>query len=309
MTAAWIAGSVRARALLHRRLGHGGTGDLAGHADLSAALGTLAAGPYRRGLSATDDLPTAEHAVGETLLWHLRVLAGWQPRAGAAVVRLLAGWFELANIVDHALTLTGAPPTPPYRLGALATAWPQLARTTSPAELRAALAASPWGDPGADSVAAITVAGQVSWAARVAAGVPAAGGLAAGAAAILVARERFLCDRALPAASVPRLVRLLGVDPGRPASLADFTAAVRTAARWALSAVDDPAELWRAEALWWARLRRDGESLMRTAGFGADQVVGVAGLLAEDAWRVRAALQVVALRPNDAASAVFDELA
>ena len=76
------------------------------------------------------------------------------------------------------------------RLGALATAWPRLAGTTSPAELRAALAASAWGDPGGSTPRDIQLGLRLSWAVRLAAVAPAVP-WAAGAVALLAAGSRF----------------------------------------------------------------------------------------------------------------------
>ena len=43
------------------------------------------------------DLGSAQRAIAETALWHVRVLAGWMPPRGIELVRILAAWFELAN--------------------------------------------------------------------------------------------------------------------------------------------------------------------------------------------------------------------
>src|SRR5690606_12474364 len=145
VSAAWVAGSVRARAMARRRLGVANARVLAG-GDLAAALTMLAASPYQP-VSPGSSLAEAQRRVAETLLWHLRVLAGWLPADGAQLLRLLAGWYEIAYVEEHLQALSGAAPEPPYQLGTLATACPRLAGTGSPAELRAALTASAWGDP------------------------------------------------------------------------------------------------------------------------------------------------------------------
>ncbi|WP_327426453.1 hypothetical protein [Streptomyces sp. NBC_01236] len=121
--------------MLSRCLGASGAQDVAGAATLDDALRYLGSTPYRHDLGSGAGLADAQRAVSTTLLWHLRVLAGWQPRAGAAAVRLLASGFEIANVDDHVRALSGAdhspPARPPYRLGALATAWPRLSLTRS----------------------------------------------------------------------------------------------------------------------------------------------------------------------------------
>ncbi|MET8763375.1 hypothetical protein [Lentzea sp. NPDC004782] len=286
MSAAWIAGGVRARALLRRRAGAVRAREIAGCSSVAEAVQLLVAGPYQRDVRAGQSLEEAEHGVAATLLWHLRVLAGWQPRAGAELVRLLAGWFEMANVVEHLRVLAGEAPGRAFQLGTLATAWPRLAATSSVAELRQALAASPWGDPGADDPRRIVSAVQLGWAARVAGGVPQARFWAAGGAALLVAREHFLLGHPV---AVPAL---LGDAGGR--GFAEFVTRLPGEAGWALEDVGDPADLWQAEERWWARVESDARTLLRGRGFGPGAVVGCAALLAVDARRVRAALECAA---------------
>ncbi|HET8680706.1 MAG TPA: hypothetical protein VFM54_02350, partial [Micromonosporaceae bacterium] len=159
MTARWVAGSVRSRALPNRRLGSAGARALAASPSLDDAVEALARSPYRRFVRVGDPLAAAQRGVADTLLWHLRVLAGWVPSDGVRALRLLAGWFEVANVAGLAASLaaggtaaggTAAAEQPyltpgerPYQLGRLATAWPRLATASSAAELRLALARSP----------------------------------------------------------------------------------------------------------------------------------------------------------------------
>ncbi|GAB2862063.1 hypothetical protein [Lentzea nigeriaca] len=299
MSAAWVAGGVRAQALLRRRSGALGAREVAGCVSLADAQRLLDTGPYQRYVRVGQSLEQTEHAVAATLLWHLRVLAGWQPRAGAELVRLLAGWFEVANVLEHVRSLAGESSGELYRLGTLATAWPRLAATTSLVGLRHALAASPWGDPGAHDPWRIACGVQLGWAARVAGGVPQAAAWAAGAAALLVARVRFLLGRPVPDSA------LLG--PESPGDLTAFAGALPGEAAWALADVRDPADLWRAEERWWTRVENDAHTLLRGPGFGPEPVVGCVALLALDARRVRAALELAARggRPVE----VFDALA
>jgi hypothetical protein len=127
VSAGWVAGSVRARALAQRRLGAGAARTLAASSSLEVALAALAASPYRQEVRPGQRLAEAQRAVAATLLWHLRVLAGWLPREGADMLRLLAGWFEVANVDELLHRLAGGEAEEPFRLGALATAWPRLA--------------------------------------------------------------------------------------------------------------------------------------------------------------------------------------
>jgi hypothetical protein len=280
--------------VLRRRVGRDGAREVAACRSLPDALHLLVSGPYQRDVRVGQTLAEAEHAVGATLLWHLRVLAGWQPRVGAEQVRLLAGGFEVANVAELTRALAGAAAGPSYRLGTLAAAWSRLSASASLGELRSALAASPWGDPGSELPWAMLAGMQLSWAGRVAAGVPQASAWAVGAAALLVARERFVLVRTLPEPLTRRATVLLGVDVDQCATLGQLTRQLHNEARWALSGVDDPVDLWQAEARWWTRVERDATTLLHRPGFGPDPVVGAVALLAVDARRVRAALQIAA---------------
>ncbi|WP_240677833.1 V-type ATPase subunit [Actinacidiphila soli] len=288
----------RARAMLSRCLGPSGAQDVAAAATLDDALRYLGATAYRHDLGSEAGLADAQRAVSATLLWHLRVLAGWQPRAGAAAIRLLASGFEIANVDDHARALSGAEHSPParrpYRLGALATAWPRLSLTGSPAELRAVLAGSVWGDPGADSPAAVAIGIRIAAAQRTAAAVPQAMRWAAGRLAPLVGREVFLADRALTPPTARRAALVLGWEAVGAASFDDFLRHLPATARWAVDGIDAPADLWRAETRWWTRLRQDGLELLRGSGLDSSPVVGAVAVLSADAWQVRAALELAA---------------
>jgi hypothetical protein len=292
MSAAWVAGTVRARAMARRRVGGQGARALAGSASLAAAVDALTASPYRSHVRAGDTLEEAAHGVLATLVWNLRVLAGWLPPEGAETLRRLAGWCEITNVEQHLRALSGRAAWPTLSLGALAVAWPRLARTLSADELRAELAASPWGAVGDGTPRELQLALRLAWAERVVARVPAARAWALGAAALLMAREHFARGLPLPDAGRPAASRLLGPAAVVAPTLASLGAAVPREARWALDGVEDPDELWRAEARWWRRLHDDSARLLARPGFGADAAVGTAGLLAEDAWRVLGALAV-----------------
>ncbi|WP_258382440.1 hypothetical protein [Streptomyces sp. NTH33] len=205
MSAGWVAAVVRARALAARCPGRAGAREIAASTTLDDALHHLAGTPYGRYARATATLPGAQRSVTATLLWHLRVLAGWLPRGGARLLRPLASGFEIADVASR-LPVRGGPGTDPeaaawqpYRLGALETAWRSLERAATPAELRAALAASPWGDPGAETPWALITGMRMAAARRTAAAVPSTRRWAQGRAALLTARERFVHRRPLPA--------------------------------------------------------------------------------------------------------------
>ncbi|RSM85150.1 hypothetical protein DMH04_17765 [Kibdelosporangium aridum] len=287
MSIGWVAGSVRAEALVNRRLGTSMARELAGLPSLVEALDVLADSSYGHDVRPEHTLVQAERAIGATLLWHMRVLAGWQPRPRGEMVRILAGGFEISN-VDDLLATTGAAP---YRLGTLATAWPFLAKATSLTQIRDVLAASAWGDPGMATPVAIGLAMRLAWADRVIAGVPDARRWAAGAAALLVAKEKFVHEHVLDSR---RAAALLGQEAVFADSLDDYRTALPDEGRWALADIAEPRQLWRGEAAWWTTVEQRGFDLMQRARFDSRALVGALAVLAVDAWRVRAALQMAA---------------
>jgi hypothetical protein len=302
-TTAWIAGSVRARALVRRRIGTARARQIAACPSAAAAVAELAGTPYGRDVHIGQSGAEAEWAVGATLLWHLRVLAGWLPPSGVEPVRVLAGWFEVANVEEHVSRLEGRSAAPPYRLGALATAWSRVAAAETSEGVRAVLAASPWGDPGSAQAADIATAMRVGWAERVIAVVPDARRWASGAVALLAARQS---GAGLPASVRQRIEAIVGAGAVRAGSLPAFAAGAVARAGWALARHTDPGELWRAEADWWRQVERSGFALLARHRFGPRVVVGAVAVLAADAWRARAAL---ACAGRGGAVGVFDEVA
>lgn len=294
MSAAWVAGSVRAQAMARRRLGTAGVRALARCGTLGEAVETLAASPYGRHVALDADLATAQHGVLEALLWNLRVLAGWLPAEGVRALRILGGWFEIANVDEHLARINGRAAENPYRLGVLGTAWTRLATTASPQELQDVLTASIWGDPGGHTPHDIGLSMRVVWAQRVAAHVEPARTWALGAAALLVAGQLHAAGQPLPEPAARGVDRLLGRSWSVAPTLTALREAIPARAGWVLRGVDHPEQLWRAEAAWWGRLRADGLALLGGAGFGAERPIGAAALLAVDAWQVRAALEVAA---------------
>jgi len=251
MSAGWAAGTVRAKAMARRALRPEAVRQVAACQSLPQAAQLLAATPYRRAGQPGLPLSAAQHAVAATILWELRVLAGWLPRDGVTMLRLLAGGFELANVDELLQSLNGRPAGQEFELGALATAWPQLAQSRSIAELRHALAASVWGDPGGETSGDIRLGLRTRWAARVAA---------------------------------------IG-DPAR----AWATAAAALLTPDAQSAAAGPVVTpWQAEAAWWRRVEREGRTLLRSSRLDSSPVLGAAMVMAADARRVRAALEIAA---------------
>lgn len=297
MSAGWVAASVRSRALGRRRLGRVAVRELAAAPDLEAALTRLARSPYGREVRPGQTLAEAERAVVAAALWNVRVLSGWLPRQGVPVLRVLVSPVEAANVVDHLDHLDrrrAGPPPVPYRLGALGTTWLRLSAAATPEEVRAALTRSPWGDPGSASPREVALALRLTACGRVAAVVPAASAWAHGAAALVAARELVSGRAPLPPRPREDLASLLGGEAAAATSLPALAAGLPRAAAWALDGVTGPADLWRAEARWWSRVERDAFRLTRRSTPGPDTAVGVAALLATDAWRVRAALESAA---------------
>lgn len=299
MTASWVAAGVRARALGRRRLGRVGARSLAATGSVDAAVEALADTAYGRDVRPGQDLAAAQHAVAACLLWNLRVLAGWLPREGVDAVRLLVRWFEIANVdallaawhdAEPASPSAGAAPA--YRLGTLGTSWTALSGAASMTDLRDRLARTPWGDPGGDGRWEVQVSMRLGWADRLAATVPATQQWAAGAAALLLAREAVVGGRALPPPASVAAARLLGVDAAGAASLPELAARLPATARWAVREVTHRDDLWAAETRWWRRVEDDASALARSARFGFEPVLGAVALLAVDAWRVRAALEL-----------------
>lgn len=322
MSTGWVAGSVRARALAR-----GALEGTAAHAvvqthSLPAAVSMLRGTPYGRELGTADDLELAQHAVLGTLLWRLRVLAGWVPRQGAELLRVLAAGFELANVDEHVARLEGRPSGPTYTMGRLETAWSRLSRTVSIEDLRRALGASPWRDPGGATAWDVHTGMTLAWAERVTTlPVAAAGEWARAAAALSLLRESLVVRRSLPDAVVERASRLFGASSAAgltdPATtLVRATRALPRSLRWLWADLDDEGDLWRAEAALRRRVASDGTSLLWRAIYGAEAIVGVVGVLAADAWRIQAALEVAARGGGVLGDAgapspveVFDEMA
>lgn len=294
MNAEWIAGTVRGRLLLERRLGEEPARAVAAQSSLAAAHRLLLASPYGRDLDAAQELGPAQRAVAGTALWHLRILAGWLPPDGAVLLRALAAWYELANIERHiAWIVTGAGPPPPFVLGGLDTVWSRVEPTRSLAEVRAALAASPWGEPAGEEPLALHLALRAGWARRVIDHAGAAGEWAQAAVALLVARELLLAGEEDPR----RLLALPGVSASwlSASSVPELAALLPARIGWALRDVERPHELWRAELRWWRRVEDDARALMRSPIGSPALVAGIVALLAADARRAAQALAIAAL--------------
>lgn len=304
---AWVAGSVRARHLLARRLGRQGARALASSPSLDAALAVLEGTAYGRRVRAGMDLGEAQRAIAATALWHMRILAGWLPSSGVGPVRALAGWFEIANVEDRLRYLAGRDAPRPFALGALATAWPVLAAAQSPEDVRAGLVGSAWGDPGSVDPAELGLALRLSWARRVHAVAPEAAGWASGAVALVLARELFVARRPVDVLVAHRPPGV-GSSWAQASSLAAFRDLLPREAATALEGVEGEDDLWRAEAAWWRGVEREAGRLSGAAHMGRPMVVGCVALLGADARRTAGALEAAARSGAPSALAVVDEI-
>lgn len=291
MSAGWVAATVRAKAMARRRLGAGAARRLASAAGLADALSLLAGTAYARAAAPNTTLPEAEQLIAAAELWQLRVLAGWLPTSAVGLARALGARYELANIEAHAGALVAPARRPVYHeLGSLALSWPRIAATRSAVELRAALAASPWGDPGDSSLETLHDMLVLRWLRMLAAEAPQTTEWVSGAAVLLAAKQLLVATRAPVEDLVRAAAPLIGSDWVRARSVPDLRTAAPVPGRWVLDGVGSASDLWRAEAGLAARIEADGFRLLRQGTPGADPVLGAVAVLAVDGWRVRIAL-------------------
>ena len=305
MSSSWVAGVVRAKALARRRLGAAGARAVATSPGLTEAVAVLASSSYGHDVRSGQSLGAAQHAVAASLLWNMRVLAGWLPRGHADVVRLFAAGFEVANLdehlsrLQHLSTPQGVPTDPPYSLGTLDTSWSRLSSTTALAGIAEVLETSRWQLRGCRTPRELALGLRLAWADAVVAGVPEAAGWARAGAALLVLKEVALEDRRLTEPLALRASYVLGpafvgASSGRPVDMAGLRDDLPSGTRWVLDGIDQIQDLWRGEAAWWHRVEGDGFALLRGSGYDRKPVVGALAVLAVDAWRVRAALETAA---------------
>jgi hypothetical protein len=309
VTGDWTAASVRARALSARRVGRDACRTLARSHSLADALVTLTHTPYDHDVRIGMNVAAAERAVARTLLWHLRVLAGWAPSRGHDRIRVLAGAFEIANILGKLAQFDAPAAAAPYELGALAAAWPLVDRASNAQDVRTVLATSVWGDPGGTDLPTIGAALSLAFVRRVAFGIPEAQPWAKMFGGFFLAR--MFAAGAPPAAGSANDRTLRAIAGGTwtaSTKLADLPSLLSPCASGALDAAETPETLWRAEARAWNRVEADALRLQRRWSPGPGAVVAAAALLAIDAWRVRAALECAA-RGGHAPDEVLDVVA
>jgi len=308
MSAAWVAASVRARAMAQHLAGTGGGRRLAVQNSLGEALQLLADTAYADRLADCTDLAVAERATRDTVLWQLRVLAGWMPAGGTRLARAAAGVYERDNIVALASQLDGhRAADDPFTLGALATSWPRLRAATSPEALAESLRLSPWGGMGSGGEACLRDVLTLVWLRRLAAVAPEAWPWA-GASCALTAARIVLVEGAAPSPRILQLVRpVIGRTWETAGDLAQFRVALPSSVRPVLAGIEAPEELWRAEARMRSAVEADGFALLRSPRAGPEVVLGAIAVMAMDAWRVRAALAAAAA--GTGSSEVLDAVA
>ena len=305
MSSSWVAGVVRAKALARRRLGVAGARAVAKSSGLDPAVAALASSSYGHDVRPGQSLGAAQHAVAASLLWNMRVLAGWLPRGQVDLVRLFAAGFEVANLDEHLWTLQhfstprGEPADQPYSLGTLESSWSRLSSTTTLTGIAEVLEMSRWRLRGCRTPRELHLGLRLAWADALAVGVAEAAGWARAAAALLVLKEVVLEGRRLTEPLALRASGVLGpafVDALSPrlVDLAGPRGSLPSGDRWVLDGLDRGQDLWRGEAAWWHRVEHDGFALLRGSGYDQGPVVGALAVLAVDVWRVRAALETAA---------------
>lgn len=294
MGTGWVAATVRAKALARRRLGPAGCRRIAAADGFADALALLPGTAYESAAKATS-LRAAERAVAGVELWQLRVLAGWLPGSAVGLARALGARYELANVEAYARQLVDGAPREFFPLGSLALSWPRLATARSSDALRQALVASPWGDPGPNGEDLHDFL-TARWLRMIAAEAEPVAAWATTAAALLAARLLLVARRPPPDRLVPAIDVLIGPGWTAATSVADLRRSLPSVCRSVFDDVDEPARLWRAEAALALRIESDGYRLLRQGTPGQEPVLGAVAVLAVDGWRLRAALNLAALR-------------
>jgi hypothetical protein len=294
VSAGWVAAQVRSKSLASHCVGPAGARELAGAGSLDAALAILTTSSYGERLHPGLNLAASEHEVFASVLWNLRVLAGWSPALGASRLHALAGVFELMNLQGHLARIEGHQSPVPFELGSLASVSSRVAPLTI-GELCDVLRRSPWGDPRAVDAMGVRIALQFILARRIVDDVPEAGQWAQTYAALVLSRlvkENVALDTDSTSAANARTI--LGSRALSATSLRELHDALPRDVASILKDVTGPDDLWLAEAQWWTRLWDEALERLRRGGAGPQTVVAAITLQFADAWRVRTALEIAA---------------
>jgi hypothetical protein len=311
MTAGWVAASTRGRSLLRRTVGEEGARALATAGTWADARSMLSPTAYGAELPSDADRHSARAAATASTVWQLRVLAGWLPPSSSGLARAFAAPIEIGN-VEHHLTLLerldGSGDLPigddrrPTSLGSLGTAWPRVGLARSVPEVRAVLARSAWGDPGGDDRASIVLGLLVAWGHRLTRQAPITRAWVRGAAAVLIARERFAFDRTIPDTAARTLDQLVGTRWHHAASPSELADRLGPSASWSLVATPAGSEptvesLWLSERAVIDRVVTDARKLTEAGRNDRGTVAAVMALMLVDLWRVHAAIESAGRTP------------
>jgi len=270
----WIAGDVRALVLVA-----GDVSDIADTVaatpDLEAAIATLAETRWIRDEVPAVTVEAAQREVYQSLLWHLRVLAGWLPAEGVEAIRSCLLWFEIRNIEDRLGYFAGAPAEAMYELGRLGLISRRLESTGSAEDIRWLMHTSAWHDPGADDAYSIRIWLRHAWHQRVRDAAPELRVWADAATWLFAVRERV--------AQRPGAEVLAAAPPALP-----------SAWQWATSVQWSAQDLWRGEQRWWTQVREEGLKLLHKPVGTTGPVIGALTTLASSAHRIATALEVAA---------------
>lgn len=296
-----MAASVRTRSMALRHVGVARCREVAAQPTLADGIARLAGTVYGAQLrdahdassaAAAPSLRAAEHAVWATTLWQLRVLGGWMPASGSSLGRALAAEFEAENILAQAEWLREGLTPSLLDLGALATAWARAQEAQTMEELGDVLRTSRWGE--VDEESSLRDLLTLARLRRLAGESMAARPWARAHAGLLLARL-LLVDGVTPSRRFRQLARpLVGERWEGATTLPELRDALPRPAATILAGIEDPRDLWRAEARLHATMESDAFRLLRAALPGPDVVLGGVTFLAVDAWRVRAALAAAA---------------
>ena len=98
-----------------------------------------------------------------------------------------------------------------------------------------------------------------------------------------MAGERFTAGRTVDPAVMGGALNLLGPLALGAATLDELSGGLPARAEWVLAGITSPADLWRAERAWLARVEQDGLRLLRTSSLDSGVVLGAVAVMGCDA--------------------------
>ncbi|MCB0994191.1 MAG: hypothetical protein KDB21_03805 [Acidimicrobiales bacterium] len=289
--------TTRGRALVRQLVGVDGATNIAASTAWPAARELVAATFYGREMEADADRRDARASALAGTAWQLRVLSGWLPPGRSVLCRLGGGPIEISNITGRLDSVDGATRAPLIPLGSLAGISVRALRSGSPDQLRRGLAASVWGDPRSVVREAIIFHLRAAWLARIARSAPWASRWSSGAAAVLIARERFSFGRE-PAEPAARLIdELVGARWRRVEHLEELALRLPRVASWAIDGIASSSELWLAEIRVARAIAEDAQTWVASGAHSERAATGIVALLLLDLRRTLAAIDLAATGP------------